>query len=179
MKKNRLKWHRNRLDNFRILRCIPKTYHQLMKYLYPQMGKATLLCSQGPCILWTKSGHEVALHLCRGCDFHNTLWCFSGLKCVWTVQMVRKTCALKKFPLVLTTIMPVLRDTEPSLREWGASSAWHMLCLPSWRIIFIFKLLFLIFKVCNALTASISHLKNSKKLLWHCLAHWDCLQTLV
>lgn len=104
---------------FSHFKVFPKTYRQLMEYLYPQMGKVTLQCSQGSCTLWTQSGHEVTLHLHRGCDFHNILRCFfSGLKCVWTVQMVRKICTLKKLPLVLTTIMHVLRDTEPSWKTY-------------------------------------------------------------
>lgn len=154
-----------------------------MEYLYPQMGKVTLQCSH--CTLWTWSGHAIGLHMCSVYDFHNMLWIFSGLKCVGTVQIVRKFCALKKLALVPTIIMHNLRGIETSLISW-ASPACHyninitvqksyacpseQLCLYS---CFCFS-----FAKFGMLTANVSHLNHSKFLL-QCLAHWDCLQTSV
>lgn len=101
MKKNRQKWHMNRVDNFHILRCYSRhtvSWWNICGWYSPQMGTSHFAVFTGSLhILNSYSSHEVALHLCRGCDFHNVFWCFSGLKCVWTVQMVRKILPWRNF----------------------------------------------------------------------------------
>lgn len=102
MKETRLKWHMKRLDNVNILRCFLWDIFSWWNICIHKW-EMSLRCSH--CKLWTQSGHEIGLHMCRVYDFHNMLWIFYGLKCLWTIQMVREFCALKKLALVPTIIM--------------------------------------------------------------------------